>query len=167
MRTPHQEEQCFCSTYNSVEKDPTTLSSGVVDDPRISKLAFIRSTRRGERQVSLLQKLITIKERARRHTPHKSTGNPVARHSHKRGKTLRNRKYDLPHNVAPFLEYSKLPPPESSHRHRLSPLHSPPSTPLPRHPSSVCTERAHAFVFGTLTGCLASFFNFSNSGFKG
>ena len=29
----------FCSTYNSVDEVPKTLSSGVVDDPRIGRLA--------------------------------------------------------------------------------------------------------------------------------
>ena len=70
---PTSRRTSFCSTYNSVEEVPTTLSSGEVDESRIVRLASLlleqkRGTCRPSRSLSFSRK-------TPRHTPHNAQGN--------------------------------------------------------------------------------------------
>ena len=74
----------FCSTFYSVQEVPTvTVLTSEVHDPRIGRLASpLLEQKRGAYH--------SQRENSTAHSPHRSTGRPVARQSHKR-KTSRDR----------------------------------------------------------------------------
>ena len=108
----------FCSTCNSVEEVPTTLSSGDVDDPRMGRLASPPLEQKREASVNPAGVHHSQRENSTSHSPHSSTGQPVARHSHTRenrartGKVHRKdspptKEFELKEEVRDFPKFRK------------------------------------------------------------